>query len=116
MVQESIARLAVTSNNFEIKPFRGSMTKDPNQSLKRITGSLMMLFVFDFFRFSLIDNTFSWLDSQAPRSITTWDELTGKFLQKFFPINTTVQLRREIASLDIWKGKASMKCGNASKC
>ncbi|KAA3461686.1 NADH--cytochrome b5 reductase 1-like [Gossypium australe] len=34
----------------------------------------------------------------APGSITTWDELVGKFLQKFFPISKTVQLRREITT------------------
>ncbi|KAA3483338.1 NADH--cytochrome b5 reductase 1-like [Gossypium australe] len=32
----------------------------------------------------------------TPGSITTWDELTGKFLQKIFSISKTIQLRREI--------------------
>ncbi|KAA3463837.1 Retrotransposon gag protein [Gossypium australe] len=38
------------------------------------------------FPFSLIDNAFSWLDLYTTESITTWDELVGKFLQNFFPI------------------------------
>ncbi|KAA3480391.1 Retrotransposon gag protein [Gossypium australe] len=82
MVQKRISRSMITTNSFEIKPvmiqmiqnnlqFRGTMTEDPNQHLKR------------FLNF-------------APRSITTWDELAGKFLQKFFLISKVVLLRIEI--------------------
>ncbi|KAA3462831.1 oligopeptide transporter 4-like [Gossypium australe] len=116
MVQETIARLTITTNNFEIKPamiqmiqnnlqFRGTMIEDPNQHLKHflqlcdtfkyneVTNDAIRLRLFSF---SLINNAFSWLDSQAPGSIRTWDELAEKFLQKFFPISKAVQLRREI--------------------
>ncbi|KAA3486810.1 myb-like protein D [Gossypium australe] len=60
------------------------MTEDPNKDLKwflqlcdtfkynRVTNNAIHL---QLFPFSLIDNAFSWLDSQAPESITTWDEL-----------------------------------------
>ncbi|KAA3484350.1 NADH--cytochrome b5 reductase 1-like [Gossypium australe] len=33
----------------------------------------------------------------VPGSITRWDKLARKFLQKFFPISKAVQLRREIS-------------------
>ncbi|XP_012483021.1 uncharacterized protein LOC105797621 [Gossypium raimondii] len=72
------------------------MIEDPNQNLKQF---LQLCDAFKYngvsddairlrlFPFSLIDNVFSWLDLQALGSITTWDELAGKFLQKFFPIS-----------------------------
>ncbi|KAA3457178.1 RING-H2 finger protein ATL63 [Gossypium australe] len=116
MVQESIMRSTITTNNFKIKlamiqmiqnnlQFRGIIPEDPNKHLKqflqhcdtfkynRVTNDAIRL---RFFPFSLINNAFSLLQSQAPRSITTWDEIAGKFLQKFFPISKAVQLRREI--------------------
>ncbi|KAA3479733.1 NADH--cytochrome b5 reductase 1-like [Gossypium australe] len=42
---------------------------------------------------------------QAPGSIMTWDKLVGKFLQKFFPISKTVQLRREISMFKQLEGE-----------
>ncbi|KAA3461296.1 Integrase-like protein [Gossypium australe] len=76
IVQESIARLTIIANSFEIKPamvqmiqnnlqFRGTMTEDPNKHLKRL------LQLYDTFMYN-----------RAPGPITTWDELPGKFLQK----------------------------------
>lgn len=117
MVQGSITKPTIMINNFEIKPtmiqmihnnlqFRDTMTEDPNQHLKwflqlcdtfKYNGVTDDAIYLQLFPFSLINNAFSWLDSQAPGSITTWDELTGKFLQKFFPINKTVKLRNGIA-------------------
>ncbi|KAA3477437.1 oligopeptide transporter 4-like [Gossypium australe] len=80
MVQESIMRSVITANNFDIKltmiqmihnnlQFRGTMTEDPNQHLKRflqlcdtlkyngVTNDAICLRLFLFF---LIDNAFSW--------------------------------------------------------
>ncbi|KAA3477291.1 oligopeptide transporter 4-like [Gossypium australe] len=116
MVQENITRLMITTNNFEIKPtmiqmiqnnlqFRGTMTEDPNQHLKlflqfcdtfKYKGVMDDVIRLRLFPSLLIDNAFSWLDSQVPGSITTWDELAEKFLQKFFPISKAMQLRRDI--------------------
>ncbi|KAA3474211.1 myb-like protein D [Gossypium australe] len=76
------------------------MTKDLNQHLKwflqlcdtfkynEVTNDVIRLRLFPF---SLFYNAFSWLDSQAPGSITTWDDLAGKFLQKFFPISKALE-------------------------
>ncbi|KAA3477860.1 oligopeptide transporter 4-like [Gossypium australe] len=91
MVQKSIVRPTITANNFEIKSamiqmiqnnlqFRGTMTDHLNQHFKRFLQPC------DTFKYS-----------EALGSITTWDKLVGKFLQKFFPISKAVQLRREIA-------------------
>ncbi|KAA3470067.1 Retrotransposon gag protein [Gossypium australe] len=59
--------------------------------LLNITGPIMMLFIFDC-SFSPCLRTLFY----STRSIRTWDELVKNFLQKFFPINKAVQLRREI--------------------
>ena len=48
------------------------------------------------FTFSLKDKVKAWLNSLLPVSITTWDELSNKFLTKFFPMSKTNALRREI--------------------
>ncbi|KAA3487610.1 oligopeptide transporter 4-like [Gossypium australe] len=81
------------------------MTEDPSQHLKQFlqlcdnfkyNGFIDDAIRLRLFPFLLIDNTFSWIDSQAPGSITSCDKLAGKFLEKFFPISKTVQLRREI--------------------
>ncbi|KAA3469440.1 NADH--cytochrome b5 reductase 1-like [Gossypium australe] len=60
-------------------------------------GSLMMLFVF------------------APGSITTWDELAGKFLQKFFLISKAVQLGREIVVIRQMEGESFHEACERSK-
>ena len=49
------------------------------------------------FPFSLKDKAKAWLNSLAPSSITSWDQLNYKFLSKFFPMSKTNALRREIA-------------------
>jgi hypothetical protein len=48
------------------------------------------------FPFSLKDNTKLWYNSLLVDSIHTWEELAMKFLKKFFPVQKTRQLRREI--------------------
>ncbi|KAA3473239.1 oligopeptide transporter 4-like [Gossypium australe] len=97
MVQESITRPTITSNNFEIKStmikmiqnnlqFRGTMKEDPNQFLQlcdtlkcnEVTNDAIRLWLFPF---SLIDNTFSWLDSKAVqlgREIAVFRQVEGE--------------------------------------
>lgn len=78
------------------------MIEDPNQHLKQfvqLCDTLKYVVIDDAFHlqlfpFSLYDNVYEWLDLQEPSSITTWDELAGKFLHKIFPISRTIQLRR----------------------
>ncbi|KAA3471130.1 reverse transcriptase [Gossypium australe] len=123
-VQGSITRPTITINTFEIKPamtqmiqynvqFRGIFTEDLNQHLKwflQLCDTFKFNEVIDdviclrLFPFILIDNAFSWLDSHAPRSITTWNKLVEKFLHKFFPISKIVQHRREITTFKQLEG------------
>lgn len=48
------------------------------------------------FPFSLRDKTKSWLMTQPYKSITTWEDLQKKFLDKFFPPSKSAKLRSEI--------------------
>jgi hypothetical protein len=39
-----------------------------------------------------------WLDSNAPGSITSWEELLKQFYNKFFPMSRVNEVRKEISS------------------
>ncbi|KAA3462065.1 Retrotransposon gag protein [Gossypium australe] len=83
-----------------LEMFTGIMTEDESTSKavlsNLVTDDAIRLWLFPF---SLIDNAFSWLDSQTLGSITTWDEF-------FFPISKTVQLRRKIATFKQLEGES----------
>ncbi|KAA3484272.1 reverse transcriptase [Gossypium australe] len=108
MVQESITSPAITANNVEIKPAmiqnnlqsKGTMTEDPNQHLKH--GVIDDGIRLRLFPFSLINNSFFWLNSQAPGSIMTRDELAGNF----FLFSKMVQLRREFTTFKQLEGES----------
>ncbi|GKD02138.1 hypothetical protein Tco_1177112 [Tanacetum coccineum] len=40
----------------------------------------------------------TWLENEPPCSITTWDDLVSKFLNRFFPHSKTRELRKEITN------------------
>lgn len=44
------------------------------------------------FPYSLLGDTRRWLDSEPPNSITTWDDLSKKFLSQFFSSKKTAKL------------------------
>ncbi|GJW06571.1 MAK10-like protein [Tanacetum coccineum] len=48
------------------------------------------------FQFSLRDQTSNWLERLSAGSITTWEDLTARFLAQFFPSGRTVKLRNDI--------------------
>ncbi|GJR92587.1 MAK10-like protein [Tanacetum coccineum] len=48
------------------------------------------------FQFSLRDQASSWLERFPAGSITTWEDLTTRFIAKFFPSGRTVKLRNDI--------------------
>jgi hypothetical protein len=50
------------------------------------------------FSFSLHDRAMEWLDSNAPRSITSWEELLKQFYNKFFSISRVNEARKEVSS------------------
>jgi hypothetical protein len=85
--------------------YKGTPTENPywhireivdlckTQNVQGLTQDEIRLILFPF---SLKDNAKIWYYSLAPGSIHTWDEMTTKFLKKFFPAHKTRQLRREI--------------------
>jgi hypothetical protein len=50
------------------------------------------------FPFSLQGRARAWLDSNTPRSITSWESLLTKFYSKFFPTFAVNECRKEINS------------------
>jgi hypothetical protein len=50
------------------------------------------------FPFSLHDRASAWLDSNTPRSITSWESLLSKFYNKFFLMSKVNDYRKEISS------------------
>ena len=58
------------------------------------------------FPFSLKDKAKHWLISEPPNSITSWDNLSNKFLARFFPPAKAKKLRIDISSFYQYKGKS----------
>ncbi|GKB79059.1 zinc finger, CCHC-type containing protein [Tanacetum coccineum] len=48
------------------------------------------------FQFSLCDQASNWLERLPARSISTWEDLTTRFLAQFFPPGRTAKLRNDI--------------------
>ncbi|GJY17433.1 zinc finger, CCHC-type containing protein [Tanacetum coccineum] len=48
------------------------------------------------FQFSLRDQASNWLERLPAGSITTWEDLTTRFLAQFFPLGRTAKLRNDI--------------------
>ncbi|GJV44833.1 MAK10-like protein [Tanacetum coccineum] len=48
------------------------------------------------FQFSLRDQASNWLERLLAGSITTWEDLTSRFLDQFFPSGRTAKLRNDI--------------------
>ena len=49
------------------------------------------------FPFSLKDRARSWLNTLPANSITSWEQMVTKFLNKYFPVHKTNAIRREIS-------------------
>ncbi|GKA64851.1 zinc finger, CCHC-type containing protein [Tanacetum coccineum] len=66
--------------------FHGLRSEDPNQQLK------------DFLKLvdSLDLEASNWLERIPVGSITTWEDLTTRFLAQFFPLGRTAKLRNNI--------------------
>ena len=64
----------------------------------------MKLFAFVCF-LSLRDKAKNWLNSLAPNSITSWEDLVQKFLSKFFPPAKTAKMRIEINNFAQYEGE-----------
>ncbi|XP_021997639.1 uncharacterized protein LOC110894714 [Helianthus annuus] len=112
----SINAPTIDNNNFEIKAGTISMLqnavqfygKDHEDQSVHIAGFLEVCATFRIrdasadairlrlFPFSLRDGAKEWLLSLPAGSITTWNQLAEKFLQKYFPPEKTVRLRTKI--------------------
>ncbi|GJT63013.1 zinc finger, CCHC-type containing protein [Tanacetum coccineum] len=88
---------------------------DPNQHLKdflKLVDSLdfdsanrerMRLHLF---QFSLCDQASNWLERLPAGSISTWEDLTTRFLAQFFPSGRTTKLRNDILMFQQHQGES----------
>ncbi|GJS61216.1 MAK10-like protein [Tanacetum coccineum] len=85
--------------------FHGLRSEDPNQHLKdflKLVDSLDLdgenreRMRLRLFQFSLRDQASNWLERLPAGSISTWEDLTTRFLAQFFPPRRTAKLRNDI--------------------
>ncbi|GJY03973.1 zinc finger, CCHC-type containing protein [Tanacetum coccineum] len=85
--------------------FYGLRSEDPNQHLKDFLKLVDSLDLdgenrertrLHLFQFSLRDQASNWLERLPAGSITTWEDLTTRFLTQFFPPGRTAKLRNDI--------------------
>ncbi|GKE40046.1 zinc finger, CCHC-type containing protein [Tanacetum coccineum] len=85
--------------------FHGLWSEDPNQHLKdfvKLVDSLDLdgenkeRTLLHLFQFSLRDQASNWLERLPAGSITTWEDLTTRFLAQFFPPGRTAKLCNDI--------------------
>jgi hypothetical protein len=62
------------------------------------------------FPFSLHEKATEWLDSMAPGSITSWEELLKQFYNKFFPMSRVNEARKEISSFTQDEDEKFLEC------
>ncbi|GJY90718.1 zinc finger, CCHC-type containing protein [Tanacetum coccineum] len=81
--------------------FHGLRSEDPNQHLKHLLKLVDSLDLngenrertrLHLFQFSLRDQASNWLERLPAGSITTWEDLTTRFLAQFFPPERTTKL------------------------
>ncbi|GJZ09481.1 reverse transcriptase domain-containing protein [Tanacetum coccineum] len=116
-IENAIVVPAVLADEFELKTelldfvsnnsFFGLENDDPHSHIRRfyqITRTLRLNQVPDdvvkliLFPFSLKGAAETWLENEPPNSITSWDDLVSKFLNRFFPHSKTRELRKEITN------------------
>ncbi|GJS92473.1 MAK10-like protein [Tanacetum coccineum] len=85
--------------------FHGLRSEDLNQHLKDflklvdaldLDGENKERMRLRLFQFSLRDQASNWLERLPAGSITTWEDLTTRFLAQFFPSGRTAKLRNDI--------------------
>nr|GFC25137.1 zinc finger, CCHC-type [Tanacetum cinerariifolium] len=96
-------------------PFHRLQSEDPNQHLKdflKLVDSLDLdgenkeRTYLRLFQFSLRDQASNWLERLLAGSITTWEDLTTRFLAQFFPPGRTAKLRNDIMMFQQHHGKS----------
>ncbi|GJX01582.1 zinc finger, CCHC-type containing protein, partial [Tanacetum coccineum] len=85
--------------------FHGLWSEDPNQHLKDFLKLVDSLDLdgenrertrLHLFQFSLRNQASNWLKCLPAGNITTWEDLTTRFLAQFFPPRRTAKLRTDI--------------------
>ncbi|GKE64927.1 MAK10-like protein [Tanacetum coccineum] len=98
--------------------FHGLRSEDPNQQLKdflKLVDSLDLdvanreITRLRLFQFSLHDQASNRLERLPARSISTWEDLTTRFLAQFFPPGRTVKLRNDILMFQQHQGESLSK-------
>ncbi|GJV12574.1 reverse transcriptase domain-containing protein, partial [Tanacetum coccineum] len=115
VVGDAIVVPPVLANQFELKigllnlviaiAFHGFENDDPHShiriftkitqtvKLNNVPSDIVKLLLFSF---SLEGAARTWLEKEPPNSITTWNDLVSKFVNRFFPPSKTTNLRNEI--------------------
>ncbi|GJU00466.1 putative reverse transcriptase domain-containing protein [Tanacetum coccineum] len=95
--------------------FHELRSKDPNQHLKdflKLVDSLNLNVENRertcprLFQFSLCDQASNWLERLPAGSISTWEDLTTRFLAQFFPPGGTAKLRNDILMFQQHQGES----------
>ncbi|GJZ20123.1 zinc finger, CCHC-type containing protein [Tanacetum coccineum] len=95
--------------------FHELRSEDPNQHLKdflKLVDSLDLNVEnrerthLRLFQFSLCDQASNWLERLPARSISTWKDLTTRFLAQFFPPRRTAILRNDILMFQQHQGES----------
>ncbi|GJW54531.1 zinc finger, CCHC-type containing protein [Tanacetum coccineum] len=95
--------------------FHGLRSEDPNQHLKDFLKLVDLLDLngdnrerirLRLFQFSLRDQASNWLVRLPTGSISTWEDLTNRFLAQFFPPRRTSKLCNDILMFQQHQGKS----------
>ncbi|GJZ29711.1 zinc finger, CCHC-type containing protein [Tanacetum coccineum] len=98
--------------------FHGLRSEDPNQHLKDFLKLVDSLDLdgenrertrLRLFQFSLRDQASNWLERLPAGSISTWEDLTTRFLAQFFPPGRTAKLRNDILMFQQHHGESLSK-------
>ncbi|XP_019266860.1 PREDICTED: uncharacterized protein LOC109244256 [Nicotiana attenuata] len=116
--ESSVRKPPVAANNFEIRTgliqtiqqsciFTGDLSEDPHSHLidflelvetAKYNGVPPEAIKLRLFPFSLKGEAKTWLRSLQQGSITTWDQMTQKFLNKYFSPAKTTKLTQDISN------------------
>ena len=120
-----IRRPAIQANNFELKSttlqllqgiqFHRLAYKDPKAHILdflemcdtvKYNGVSDDAIRLRFFPFSLKEKAKHWIISEPPYSITSWDDLSNKFMARFFPLAKAAKLRIDISNFYQYEGES----------